>query len=92
MADADLLMIYRALPTADLIDRRDTLLDKLTTITSMGVGPKNFTRDLSAHKSQLAAITFVLNERGRPGGYDSVILTDFSGVGSAPRSGTISNL
>jgi hypothetical protein len=76
MADGDLLLIFRQLDTGDLQDRRDDLLGKMTTITSMGVGSKNFVRDLRHLKDQLAAIMFVLKERTTP--YHKTILTDFS--------------
>lgn len=59
------------------MDRRDDLLEKMTTITSAGVGSKTLTRDLRQLKDQLAAITFVLKERSTP--YNRYTVTDFSG-------------
>jgi len=90
MADGDLLLIYRSLLTGDLYARKQKLLDQMTTITSMSVGQKSFSRDLRHLKDQLAAITFVLQERsGGPCGYKGVVVTDFSdGAGRGQPAGT----
>ncbi len=78
MADGNLLLIYRSLETGELQDRKQDLLDQMTTVTSMSIGQKSFTRDLNHLKEQLAAITFVLKERSTPNGYQGTIVTDFS--------------
>jgi hypothetical protein len=90
MADGGLLLVFRALTTADLQKRQKELLKHLgTTLSSQTVGSKSFTRDLREIRALLEAITFVLNERGLPGNYDSTIITDFSEIGRAPPGGTI---
>lgn len=89
MADGDLLLIYRSLTTEDLLERKENLLAQMTTITSMSVGQKSFTRDVRHLKEQLAAITFVLKERsGGPSGYESTIVTDFSGGSRGQSAGS----
>lgn len=87
MADGDFLLIFRSLTTEDLQARKDSLLDQMTTLTSMTVGGKSLTRDLRHLKEQLTAITFVLKERGCP--YEGVMITDFSTPPATPPPGTI---
>ncbi len=91
MPDGDYILIFRSMSTEDLNDRKETLLEKMTTISSMGVGSKTFTRDLRQLKDQLAAITFVLKERTTP--YKRYSVFDFSGspLPTNP-SGTTENL
>jgi len=90
MADADLLLIYRSLDSADLQARKAKLLASITTYSSQTVGQKSFTKDLRHFRDQLAAITFVLNERG--GDYVHTIITDFSVSGQKGSvAGTIDN-
>jgi len=91
MADGSLLLIFRSQTTKDLAKRQKLLLKQMTTLSSQSVGQKSFTRDLRHLKEQLEAITFVLNERSGTG-YEPFILTDFSGVGSAPPAGTAESL
>lgn len=80
MADGDLLLIYRSFSTKDLLTKKKKLIDQMTSITSMSVGSKSFTRDIRYLQDQLAAIVFVLNERSNGVcGYEGTIVTDFSG-------------
>lgn len=92
MADGSLLLIFRSFSTDDLLNKKDELIGSMTTLSSQTVGSKSFTRDLTRLERQLEAIVFVLNERGMPKGYESILITDFSGTGSAPPAGTTENL
>jgi len=79
MADGDLLLIFRSYTTEELIALRDKLKGLLLaggSYSSQTVGGKSYTRDIREFRSQLAAVTFVLNERTTP--YEGTILTDFS--------------
>lgn len=80
MADGDLLLIFRSYTTEELFTLRDKLKAQLAslggTYSSQTVGSKSYTRDIREFRSQLAAITFVLNERTTP--YEGTIITDFS--------------
>lgn len=86
MADGGLLLVFRGMTTDQLLDMQSTLIDQITTLgnyTSMGVGGKNWTRDLRYAWQQLEAIQFVLNERsGGIPGYAGKGVIDFSEGGS----------
>ncbi len=92
MADGDLLMIFRSFSDSDLSDKKDALISQMTTLSSQAVGSKSFTRDLRHLKDQLAAVVFVMNERGTPCGYVNKYIIDFSDVRPAPPAGTLDQM
>ncbi len=93
MASGSLLLIYRSLDTGELLSRKQKLLDQMTTITSLSVGQKSFTRDVRHLQEQLEAITFVLKERSNgPRGYEGTMVTDFSGGTRGQPAGTTDQL
>lgn len=92
MADGDLLLVFRSYDTGELQALRDKLKASITTLTSQTVGSKSYTRDLSQLRSQLAAVTFVLNERSM-GPYEGTVLTDFAqGINQGQPAGTYDQL